>query len=407
MKGINKTYSRSYTRYFDYAIIAYAIFYSIKNSQLDTYSLIKLIKQFFFIVSFFFSFLSIKRNFKWNIFGVICFILLSIIPIYLKLHTGDSVLVITMLIMAAYNLPFHHITKKCIHAICVVLFIVLFALLVGLVEDRLYYRDVSNFENSYAHDLGFKYYSYYAYLGMGLVQCLIYQWRNRLDIGKIAFLLIISYVFFVFSSTRLQIYACVAFIGCSLLIPLIPKILFNNKLTGLLSIAVYPVICVLIYFVSRYSILSLFFDNFTELNQMTSGRLRLNEQAFDYYEVNLWGNQMDFDREIGSDTFFYVDSGYLHTLLESGLVFTVIIMLLYSVLFYKVYKAKAYYLFIWLALYSLICISNGLLISILANPILLLAFSNVENICYDYELSPKKRIVRRVNIARNALVPTI
>ncbi|MBR1940236.1 MAG: hypothetical protein IJ845_02760 [Bacteroidaceae bacterium] len=393
--SINNTYSAQYTKYFDYAIMTYAVFYAVKNSQLDYYSLIRLIKQFFFVLSVSFSFLSIIRNFKWNAYTTLCFTSLTLIPLYLKLHTGDSVLVITLLIMAAYNIPFHHVTKKCMHAICLVLFIVLFSAFIGLVEDRLYYRDVDNFENSYAHDLGFRYYGYYAYLGMGIVQCLIYRWHNNMNFVKIISLFLLSYLFFLYSSTRLQMYSCVAFLGCVLVLPIIPKFLFNNRLTGFLSLFIYPVICLVLYYVSKYSVLSLFLDNFDELNRMTSGRLRLNEEAFMYYDANLWGNILEFDTELGSDTYFYVDSGYLHTLLESGIIYTGLIMLLYSILFYKVYKAKAYFLFIWLALYSLICISNGLLTSILANPILLLAFSDIDNIRYDYELDFKKRKERK------------
>lgn len=403
MRQLNNTYSQSYTKYFDYAVFAYSIFYAVKNSQLDYFSVFRIIKQFFFVVSVFSSFLSIIQNFKWNKYTIIGFALLTLIPIYLKLYNGSSVLVITMLILGAYNVPFRHVTKKFIQAIGIVFCIVILSMFLGIIEDRLYYRDVDNFENSFAHDLGFKYYSFYAYLGMGIVQCLIYLWRKHLGIARIALLLMISYVFFMLSSTRLQVYSCIAFIGCSLLLPYIPKLLFNNKLTGLLSLILYPGICFVLYFVSKYSILSLFLDNFADLNRMTTGRLRLNEQAFEYYDVNLWGNIMEFDTEAGSNTFFYLDSGYLHTLLEDGLIYTGLIMLLYSLLFYKVYKAKAYFLFIWLALYSLICISNGFLTSIMANPILLLAFSNVENISYDYELDVKKRRVREY---QKILVPT-
>ena len=404
MEYCNKTFSQSYTFYFDCAIMSYAVFYAIKYSQLDSYSLLRIIKQLFFIISSCASILGIVKHFKWTLFNTVSFMCLLFIPLYLRFHINSTVLVVTLLIMCAYNVPFSHITQKCLDALMLVFIIVLFSMFIGLIEDRLYYRDKDFFENSYAHDLGFKYYGYYAYLGMGVVQCLIYRWRKHLNVAKIGFLLILSYVFFILSSTRLQMYSCIAFISCIILLPYIPKFFFNNKLMGIISILIYPSICFILYYVSKYSILSLFLDNFDELNQMMSGRLRLNEEAFLYYDANLWGNIVEFDTEEGTNTYFYIDSGYLHTLLESGIVYTGIIMLLYSILFYKVYKAKAYYLFLWLGLYSIICISNGLLTSILANPILLLAFSNVDNISYDYELDLKRS---RVRTQSSKLVSTI
>ncbi len=392
---VGRTYSNEYTKYFDYALMTFAVFFSIKYSQLDSYAFLRLIKQFFFVLSIGFSFLSIKNNYKWSVYGIVCFICLTIIPVYLRLLTNSTVLVETYLIMASYNIPFSHIARKCLHAIFLIFLVVLLSLSLGIVEDRLYYRDKDIFENSFAHDLGFKYYGYYAYLAMGFVQCLIYRWRKNMNLPKIILLLLISYIMFILSSTRLQMYSCIAFIGFCIILPLIPKFLFNNKLSGLLSLILYPGICVVLYYVSKYSILSLFLYNFDEINRMTSGRLRLNEEAFTYYDATLWGNKMEFDTEIGTNTYFYVDSGYLHTLLESGIVYTALIMLLYSVLFYKVYRAKAYFLYIWLGLYSLICISNGLLTSLLANPILLLAFSSVEVISHDYELGSYKRTVKK------------
>lgn len=399
-----KAYSEQYSKFFDFAIVFYALFFAIKYSQLDYSSFLRLIKQFFFILSIGFSFLSIIKNYKWNLYGISCFLCLTLIPVYLRLLTNSTVLVETYLIMASYNIPFSHIARKCLQAILLIFLVVLSSLSLGIVEDGLYYRDKDTFENNFAHDLGFKYYSYYAYLAMGFVQCLIYRWRKKMNLPKIILLLVISYVMFILSSTRLQMYSCMAFIGFCIILPFVPKFIFNNKLSGFLSLILYPGICVVLYYVSKYSILSLFLYNFDEINRMTSGRLRLNEEAFVYYDANLWGNKMEFDTEIGTNTYFYVDSGYLHTLLESGIVYTALIMLLYSVLFYKVYKAKAYFLYIWLGLYSLICISNGLLTSLLANPILLLAFSSVEVISHDYELGSYKRTVKK---SKPLLAPSI
>ena len=378
-----KTNKQPYTQYFDRAILTFGVFYAIKQSQLD-YMGLQIITYPMLILSVGFSLLSIWRNYKWSVFNTFMFFILFFISFYLRIAYQSNVLISSMLILAAYNIPFSHITKLCVKTLTIVFSIVLLSLMLGLVKDRLYYRDVDLFSGGYAHDIGFKYYSY-SYLGMGIVQCCIYMWRKHLNIYKIAFLMLFSYMFFILSSTRLQLYACAAFIGTILILPYIPKFILNNKILAGVAIVAYPVICFVMYFLSKYAILYLFYDGYDELNKVMSGRLRLNEEAFLRYDVTLWGNDLDLETTIRSSKYyFYIDSGYLHTLLGDGLVFTVIILLLYSILTYKLFRAKAYYLYIWVMIYAILNISNGFLVSLLANPILLLAFSDIDSIRSDY-----------------------
>lgn len=361
----------------------FSVFYAIKQSQLDNMGL-KMIIYPALILSIGFSMLSIFHNYKWTFFRSIAFILLFFIPLYLRIQYSSNVLASSMLILAAYNIPFSHIVKVCIRGITVVFVIVLLALSIGLVEDRLYYRDVDIVQNGYAHDLGFQYYSIYSYLGMGGIQCCLYLWRHHLNLGKIVFLMVLSYVFFLASSTRLQLYSCLAFICSIFVLPYIPKRIMNDKFLASIAVCAYPLICVILFVVSKFFLLSLFSENYAALNEAMNGRLRLNEEALMRYDVTFWGNDLDFDTSVLTNDYFYIDSGYLHVLIGDGLVFTIIILLLYSILTYKIFKAKAYYLYIWILIYAVLNISNGFLVSLLANPILLLVFSDTEVIQKDY-----------------------
>lgn len=381
---IANTHKRAYTQSFDYAIIAFGVYYAIKQSQIDGTG-IAIIKYIPFVLSCGFSMLSILRNYKWTVIRTIAFVLLFFIPLFLRIKYDNNVLQSSLLIMAAYNIPFSHIVRMCIKTLVVVFAIVLLAVSVGLIEDRLYDRELDSFGRSFAHDLGFKYYGYYAYLGMGFVQCCLYLWRRRLNVVKILFLILFSYVFFLLSTTRLQLYACVAFIIAIIVLPHFPKKILNNKFLAIIAIVAYPLICFIQYYVSKYFILSLFYDGYDELNHAMSGRLSLNEEAFIRYDVNLWGNDLDFNAGTNyKGDYFYIDSGYLHVLLGDGLVFISMILLMYSILTYKIFKARAYYLYIWIAIYAVLNISNGFLVALLANPILLLTFSDVKAIHDDY-----------------------
>lgn len=379
------TYEQEYTGFFDKALMTFGIFYAIKNSQLDDMEgVVRAVKYGAFVISLVFSLLSILHNFKWTLYHKVAFAFLFFIPLFLRIKYTSNVLGSSMLIMAAYNIPFSHIVKSCIRVLVTVFAIVLVSMGLGVIEDRLYYRDVDNFENSYAHDLGFKYYSYYAYLGMGLVQCCIYLWRKHISFTQILFLVALSYLFFLVSSTRLQLYACAAFIIAIFAIPHIPPKLFHSKWLAAIAVLAYPTICVILYFVSKYFILSLFYSGYDELNSAMSNRLSLNEEAFIRYDVTLWGNNLEFDTSERTQDYFYLDSGFLHVLLGDGLVFIAIILFLYSVLTYKLFRSRAYYLYIWVLVYAILNISNGFLVALLENPILLLAFSDTEAISSDY-----------------------
>ena len=379
------TYEADYTDYFDKALMAFGVFYALKISRLDYFEGIVLyVKLGSFILSLCFSMLCILHNFKWTLYHKIAFALLFFVPLFLRIKYTSNVLGSSMLIMAAYNIPFSHIVKSCLKVLIFVFAIVLVSMGLDIIEDRKYYRDVDVFRNSYAHDLGFKYYSYYAYLGMGFIQCCIYMWRKHISLGQIVFLTALSYVFFLVSSTRLQLYSCIAFIVAIFSIPYVPKKILHNKLLAFLAVIAYPIICVVLYFVSKYFILSVFYDGYDELNTAMNNRLTMNEEAFMRYDVTLWGNDLDFDTSETTMDYFYIDSGYLHVLLGDGLVFILIILLLYSILTYKLFKSHAYYLYIWVLIYSILNISNGFLVAILENPILLLAFSDTKSISFDY-----------------------
>ena len=381
------TYENYYTDCFDKALMAFGVFYAIKNSQLDDFEgVVRLVKYGALVISLGFSMLSIMRNFSWTLYHKVAFALLFFIPLYLRIKYDSTVLGSSMLIMAAYNIPFSHIVRSCIRVLIMVFVLVLVSTGLDIIEDRTYFRDVDNFEKSYAHDLGFRYYSYYAYMGMGLVQCCIYLWRKHISLGQILFLVAFSFLVFLLSSTRLQLYACIAFIFAIFIIPYIPKLIFHNKMLAYLAVIAYPVICVILYFVSKYFLLSIFYDGYDALNKAMSYRLSLNEEAFVRYDVTLWGNNLEFDTSENTKDYFYIDSGYLHVLLGDGLVFITIVLIVYSILTYKLFKSRAYYLYLWIIIYAILNISNGFLVALLENPILLLAFSDTELISYDYNL---------------------
>lgn len=383
---IEAFYKKPYTMCFDVAIMAYGFYFAVRYSQLDFLFPFHFLKQISLLVSIFYSLLSIIHNYKWNLFRTALFVFMIITPFGGGISLGIKRIGIPMLILAAYNIPFSHIVKQCIKVVIMIFILVLTCLALGIVQDELYYREKVGHGSGYAHSLGFRYYGYYAYIGMGLVQCMIYKWMKKMNMLKIFWLLLLSYLLFLVSFTRLQLYCSILFLCSIFVLPLIPQRFFNNKASFVLSIILYPILCFLVYYIAKNELLSMYLDNVPELNRLTAGRIYLNAEALRRYDVNLWGNNIENSTDPGASDYFYIDSGYLHTLLGSGLVYTCVIMFLYSFLFYKVYKAKAYFLYLWLSIYSILCVFNGLLMNVLANPIILLFLTETKVIEKDYML---------------------
>ena len=346
-------------------------------SQLNTINTIAFLKYPALLLTLGFSLISIIRNYQWNIRNTVLFILLSVIPVYLRLKYDNNVLVTIWLMYAAYNIPFSHIARKCIQAVLVVFVIVLLALMLGVVNDRLYDHDVQGASHTIAHDLGFSYYGFYAYPAMGLIVCLLYLWQYKLNLLRVLFVLSLSYCFYIFSTTRLQLYTCIGFFVLVLLIRRVPDKLLNLKVWQYVGFVLYPLLCYIIYYVSSDELLAYALENFSDINQITSGRLGLNQEAFRRYDVTLWGNNLEIIADPTASNYFFIDSGYLSVLLGSGLVFCCILLLIHSVLCYKLYKSKAFFLYFCMLLYAFLNLINGFMDYIFGSPALLLASSTI------------------------------
>ena len=83
----------------------------------------------------------------------------------------------------------------------------------------------------------------------------------------------------------------------------------------------------------------------SKLNSMISGRIALNYEAFQRYDLNLFG-RLIIPHEGG--TYFFLDAGYSYELFGCGIVFYIVILAMYSYMHYYACKTDNKPLFIWL-----------------------------------------------------------
>ena len=376
---------------FDNAYLLFSAYYTIRLSQLDYYPLMLMIRKGLMLSTALFSSICIYRYFKWTFINIVLCIPMIIISLYERIVFSTNTIIIVLLMMASYNISFSHICKKTIIYILLGLTIIPLFSLLGIVEDRLYLRDVDGFSHDFAHDLGFKYYSYVSYLGLGLVICLLYIWHKKLNFVRLSLLFVIAYVLFYFSSTRLLFYSSILFIVVTKLLQYIPYSWIFNKMSLLLCLISYPFICIILYIVSKYMLLHIILSDFTTVNRMLSNRLSLNEEAFRRYDVNMFGCLLEEDASEFTSDYFFIDSGYLHALFQQGVIFTALLIITYMILIYKLYKSRQSLLFVWMFIFSIMNIVNGFMFDPLTNPIVMLSFSSLSVIS---ACPPSKSIYR-------------
>ena len=115
-------------------------------------------------------------------------------------------------------------------------------------------------------------------------------------------------------------------------------------------------------------------DWFIASDIVLNGRLSINVDSFKEYPVNLIGNFIEYSEGNILEDYFYIDSGYVFSLLNCGWVFTLYLVISYSFLFVKIFEAKEAFLYLWLFFFGILNLFNNFLLSPVFFPLILLLY---------------------------------
>lgn len=237
----------------------------------------------------------------------------------------------------------------------------------GILPHYEFYRDVG----VRAHSFGFGYYNVvpYAFLFIILDYFLIKQKKQKkANWGVITFILFLNYAIYKYSTLRLTYYLIYLAIFLYIILVKFHWIKLSRKIYRPLSWIIYPALFGITIWLHK----SFSYNNsmLATLNRLLSDRLRLGQIALSKYPVRLFGNHIITNTgETGE--YFYVDSGFLYSLLGYGLVFTIVSLAIYMLLFRHSMMKNDKELFIWLITVALFSTTNNVWITIETNPIIL------------------------------------
>ena len=138
-------------------------------------------------------------------------------------------------------------------------------------------------------------------------------------------------------------------------------VLNNTWVNRLLSVSFFPLmaavnIAMTIKYDSRNAI-------HKKIDDMTHFRISLAHQGYKNYGINLLGNQIVENTNRAKGRYFYIDSGYIKTLIGYGAIVFIIVLIMYSVMLYAAIIERDRMLAVWLICIALYSVFNNLLLS--------------------------------------------
>lgn len=331
---------------------------------------------FFSILEFIaslFALFSILAN-KGRTFFLLKF-LLVIISVYVYFRTEVHLFPIILLIIAGENIEFRKILSWMLKPMIIGLAIPWFLSSIGLIQNNVFLKELPLGVLAYTfkpQGLGFMYFSGFSYLAMAILMVHAYL------IPKISFKYLLlqiglSICVFLLTVTRLQLILNILFITLLYAGQYIPQKILFNKINRFLSILAFP-LCLIITLIVTFSPALSDYQN--EIKDYSAGRNILNLLAFERYAINIFGNKIETSDGIRDD-YFFIDSGYIYSILGYGILLTVIILIVFSLIGFRSFQMRNWKLLIWVMLFAVANISNNFLFSIINCPFLMLAFSSL------------------------------
>lgn len=323
-------YMFSYSIYLIFTMLYYS-FYGIYINSYYKYILV-----FCVLLLILKEILSKNIKIKDLFFLIVCLALTYILFLHLN---GMSMFPLFFFIYSSRNIEFRKIVKLTIYLMSFMLLFIVISSFLGVIPDYVSYNNGRR-----RHFLGFRYALVPSVYAFNLTALILYL-KQDLSLFKIFIIVLINYLFFYYTGSRLSF-------ALSLLLIIFSKYKIKSKIILKLFVLSFPVCCV-------FSLFMIYNFNpndskMFKLNEKLGYRLSLGQQSLNEYSINLFGNDtefigngVDFYGNKSNKTYNYVDCLYLNILEKYGIIFTILFVIMFfyeSIYLYK--KGECYLLLV-------------------------------------------------------------
>lgn len=307
------------------------------------------------------------------------FLMFAIFGISCIKSTNKTMILYSLTLIAAMNINEKRIMKISLLIQGLVLFFTVSLSQIGILQDYLFVRN----EEHYRHALGFMWTTTAPILFFFFMLIFFYLKKDAVKIYIILLLECINGWLYAMTDSRMIFMLSSVFLFFMIIQKLNP-----NRWKWICKFStIYKFLPEIICGMSLLTFL--FFDEqkifWIQINTILSNRLRLGVSAIKEYGFSLFGKNIEW---IGFTTktptietaigYNYVDSSYLQLSLNYGIVFTIVILIIYSVVIYKAVKKRDYYLVSIVIAILVFSITEPRLMNLAFNPFPLLAFCKLE-----------------------------
>lgn len=320
--------------------------------------------------------LNILKNYK-NISKqeLLCLILSIIILIFTK---NRNILIITLIMMSVKKLSLKKILKVALIVYLSIYLLVILLSVVKIIPDWTYLR-----YGITRHSLGFIYPTDCYSIFFLITLLYLYNKEEKISIISIVLIFIINNILIYLTNGRMSY----ILINITLLVSTIfktnlIKYINRDKLQKTTKIIAYILPSIFLILTNVLVILYVNQNSIIEkVDEILSDRIELTAKAYSQYDITLFGQKtkwygyggygyLELDKDY---KYNYVDNSYARSILDYGIIFTIIVIVAYTLLLVNLSKKEDY------ILYSIICI---VLIWAFIEPCLLNLGRNIFMLCF-------------------------
>lgn len=296
---------------------------------------------------------------------VICIFLFSICYLRNPIEIAISYLVVYF----ARNQDFKKIAKHACNITSVLLVTIIVSSQLGIIKDVIF--------EGYRHGVGFRYVLFGPSLLLNVVMLRFYLDRERINWLVLILYSGLSVWLFLKCNAILSFGLTGAIIIYAAYIKIFHK--HNRKKNYCLSL------CPLSFFICltfSFVIVYLYSRNTMQwyaIDRFLSGRLQLSLSALSNYPLSLFGNivewvgnGVDHLGNVYSGSYYYVDNAYINLLIESGIIASLIIWSLYTIVTLKCCQMREYFLVVCFTVLSVYFVFDNLKLKLVYNTFILL-----------------------------------
>ena len=333
---------------------------------------LKLISVICVLILFIGELLKGKYTLKEASFLALC-MLLSLLA---YLRGGYAMFLHFMFIFCNRHIPLKQTAKLTVAVSCIALIIIITSAYVGVIPNHVVHFLQNNSPRERVY-LGFLYALYPSMLLYNIVSMDLYIHRKQLTLFRCLWWTALSTLMYWKTDSRLSYFLTLLIVISFLFLKKWPFLVKKFDFVFKMMISSF-IICPIVSFglTLSYSYNNVFIRN---LNTILEGRLRLGKNAFQEYDIKLFGQEIQYignglnaNGETANGIYNYVDCFYENILLRYGLIFFILVIIFFTSCLSIAYKKKNYHLIILLTVLAVHGIIDDLVLYVYYNTLWLL-----------------------------------